>query len=183
MHFYPYAVGLPDVVNLDNLPEFTVSESEGLAEMTSHQLWLIDSGSGLYRLDIVLLPPVEFILRNAGGRSIVDSRLDQVMLLSYHSMEVSSMALVGSGELITGQVARYNVIFRAGVTYRIYVRPSRSGVDFDLQIYDENGNLVEWDVDPDSDALCLLTPVWTGPFQIVVICARGSSAYTVLVEP
>jgi hypothetical protein len=93
------------------------------------------------------------------------------------------MPLIGSGRISSGQVDRYNVLLRAGVTYRIYVRPDRSGVDFDLQIYDENNNLVQWDEDPDSDAICLVTPVWTGPFRIMVISSAGTSSYNVLIEP
>jgi hypothetical protein len=56
-------------------------------------------------------------------------------------------------------------------------------VDFDLQIYDENSNLVEWDEDPSSDAICVVTPRWTGPFSIAVISAAGTSNYNVLIEP
>jgi hypothetical protein len=93
------------------------------------------------------------------------------------------MPLVGTGALSAGQIDRYNVILRANVTYRIYVRPSRSGVDFDLRIYDENRVLVEWDEELSSDAMCHLTPVWTGPFQIAVICSSGASGYSVLIEP
>jgi hypothetical protein len=93
------------------------------------------------------------------------------------------MPLIGSGTLSTGQVDRYDVRLTAGVTYRIYVRPDRSGVDFDLQIYDQNSNLVEWDEDPSSDAICVVTPRWTGPFSIAVISAAGTSNYNVLIEP
>jgi hypothetical protein len=93
------------------------------------------------------------------------------------------MPLVGSGQLGPGQVAYYNIVLRANVTYRVYVRPNRSGVDFDLRIYDENGNLVQWDEDPASDAECFITPRWTGPFRVEVIAAFGGSGYGIIVEP
>jgi hypothetical protein len=92
------------------------------------------------------------------------------------------MSLIGSGRLSAGQSHYYDVVLSAYVTYAVYVRPHRSGTDFDLRIYDENGNLVHWDESPDSDALCLVTPRWTGLFRIMVICAAGASTYNVLVE-
>src|SRR5574342_516801 len=98
-------------------------------------------------------------------------------------MEIFYMPMVGTGRLSAGQAEQYNVVLRGNVTYRVYVRPDRSAVDFDLQVYDENANLVEWDEDPASEAFCIITPKWTGPFKIVVICAAGESGYTVLIDP
>jgi hypothetical protein len=91
--------------------------------------------------------------------------------------------LIGSGTLSRGQNDQYSVFLKGNVTYAVYVRPDRSGVDFDLHIYDQNNNLVEWDEAPDSDALCRVTPRWSGPFRLVVIAAAGSSSYKILVDP
>jgi len=93
------------------------------------------------------------------------------------------MGLIGSGTVTPGLTNSYSVVLSANVTYRIYVRPDRSGVDLDLQIYDEYGNLVQWDEDPSSDAICFITPRWTGPFRVVVLSAAGTSNYNVIVEP
>jgi hypothetical protein len=93
------------------------------------------------------------------------------------------MGVIGSGTLARGEKHLYSVALQANTTYRVYVRPSNSDVDFDLQIYDENGHLVQWDEDLASDALCYVTPRWAGPFQIAVICASGASSYSVIVEP
>jgi hypothetical protein len=93
------------------------------------------------------------------------------------------VGLIGSGRLGDGEVERYSVVLRANVTYRIYVRPDRSGVDFDLKIYDENGNLIEWDEDPASHAICLITPRWTGEFTVAVISAAGTSSYSIFIDP
>jgi len=92
------------------------------------------------------------------------------------------MSLVGSGWLSAGQSAQYDVILSANTTYTVYVRPDRSGVDFDLRIYDENGNLVQWDESPASDALCYVTPRWKGQFRIFVMCASGASNYGIVVD-
>lgn len=93
------------------------------------------------------------------------------------------MPLVGSNTLSRGQSHQYDVFLKANVTYTVYVRPDRSGVDFDLLIYDENSNLVQWDEAPDSDALCRVTPRWNGRFHLVVTSASGSSTYKILVDP
>jgi hypothetical protein len=92
------------------------------------------------------------------------------------------MSLIGSGWLSAGQTAEYDVTLSANVTYTVYVRPDRSGVDFDLRIYDENGNLVQWDESPASDAVCYVTPRWNGQFRIFVSCAAGASNYGILVD-
>lgn len=93
------------------------------------------------------------------------------------------MSLVGTGSLIAGQTEQYNVMLAANVTYTVYVRPERSSADFDLRIYDENGNLVQWDERPASDAVCYVTPRWRGLFRIIVSCAAGGSSYGVIVDP
>jgi len=92
------------------------------------------------------------------------------------------MALVGSGILGPGQAEYFDVALRGGVTYSVYVHPSEPGVDFDLYVHDENGNLITQDITTDSDAFCLITPVWTGPFRLTVTSARGLSNYNILVQ-
>jgi hypothetical protein len=92
------------------------------------------------------------------------------------------MALVGSGILGPGEAQYFEVVLRGGVTYSIYVDPDEPGVDFDLYVYDENDRLVAQDTDIDSDALCFITPRWTGPFRLVVKSARGISNYSIRVE-
>jgi hypothetical protein len=92
------------------------------------------------------------------------------------------MALVGSGVLGPGQAEYFDVALRGGVSYRVYVAPVEPGVDFDLYVYDENGNLVEQDTRTASDALCYINPRWTGPFRLKVKSARGLSGYRIRVE-
>ena len=92
------------------------------------------------------------------------------------------MALVGSGVLGPGQAEYFDVVLQSGVTYRVYVAPVEQGVDFDLYVYDENGNLVQQDASAASDALCFVTPRWTGPFRLMVKSARGLSLYQIRIE-
>jgi len=92
------------------------------------------------------------------------------------------MAIVGSGIIGPGEAEYLDVVLRGGIKYRVYVNPDEPGVDFDLFIYDENGHLVEKDNSPERDALCFVTPLWTGPFRIVVKAERGLSSYQIRVE-
>jgi hypothetical protein len=92
------------------------------------------------------------------------------------------MGLVGSGVLGPGQAEYFDVALKSGITYSVYVAPAEPGVDFDLYIHDENGNLVSQDTSTNSDALCLITPAWTGPFRLTVKAARGLSTYRIRVE-
>lgn len=92
------------------------------------------------------------------------------------------MALIGSGVLGPGQAEYFDVALQSGVRYSVYVAPSDPSVDFDLYVYDENANLITQDTTTDSNALCYVTPRWSGPFRLVVKAARGLSTYSIRVE-
>lgn len=92
------------------------------------------------------------------------------------------MALVGSGMIGPGQSEHYRVDLQAGSTYRVYVAPSVPNVDFDLYVHDENGNLITYDDSFDADALCQITPRWSGPFLMSVKSAAGAASYTISVQ-
>ena len=89
------------------------------------------------------------------------------------------MAVVATGMIGTGQSQFLDVVLEGGHTYWINVHPSEAGVDFDLHIYDQNGNVVSWDETPATDAHGTVTPVITGPFRIVVNSVEGMAAYRV----
>jgi hypothetical protein len=91
------------------------------------------------------------------------------------------MSLVGHGVLGPGQAENFDVLLQSGVTYQVYVKPTDPSVDFDLYIYDESGNVVAQDNSTSSDALCNVTPLWTGPFRLHVKCARGASYYGIAI--
>jgi hypothetical protein len=92
------------------------------------------------------------------------------------------MGLVGSGVIGPGGSEYFDVILRGGQTYAVYVQPFEPGVDFDLRIYDENGNLVTQDITTATDAYCTVMPRWTGPFRLLVSSARGASGYRIQVQ-
>jgi len=78
------------------------------------------------------------------------------------------MVIMDSGILETKDANYHEVVLKGGTTYSICVDAADADVDFDVFVYDENDNLVEDDDDDDSDALCFVTPRWTGPFQVKV---------------
>lgn len=84
-----------------------------------------------------------------------------------------------TGILAPGESVLHTLVLTGQTTYAIYMEPSIEGVDFDLNVFDENRNLVAQDVDDTSDALCFITPKWTGTFGLVVSSARGVSDYTI----
>jgi hypothetical protein len=89
------------------------------------------------------------------------------------------MSVVATGMIGTGQSQFLDVVLEGGHTYWINVHPSEAGVDFDLHIYDQNGNVVSWDETPAADAHGTVTPLITGPFRIVVNSVEGMAAYRV----
>lgn len=84
-----------------------------------------------------------------------------------------------SGYLNAGEEAHYDAVFEEGVEYSIYVEPTNPIADLDLYIVDENENLVAQDEDEDADALCTVSPLWTGSFTVVVRCDSGSTEYQI----
>lgn len=92
------------------------------------------------------------------------------------------MPLVGSGVLGPGGAEYFDVVLQSGHTYGVYVEPFDKSVDFDLHIYDENGNLISEDITYAADAYCNVTPRWTGPFRLIVNAARGAAGYRITVQ-
>jgi hypothetical protein len=92
------------------------------------------------------------------------------------------MPLVGSGVIGPGGSEYFDVLLSANHTYRVFVQPFEPSVDFDLHVYDENGNLIEEDISAAADAYCMITPRWTGPFRLIVNSHRGFSGYRIQVQ-
>mgnify|MGYP004682917257 FL=1 len=62
----------------------------------------------------------------------------------------------------------YRISFRAG-EIAIITAIGDGDTDLDLYVYDENGNLIEKDVDYSDDCVVTFTPRWTGVFVIKVV--------------
>lgn len=92
------------------------------------------------------------------------------------------MSLVGSGIIGPGGSEYFDVVLSANHTYSVLVDAFDNSVDFDLHVYDENGNLVDEDISAAADAYCTITPRWTGPFRLIVNAHRGVSSYRIQVQ-
>jgi hypothetical protein len=90
-------------------------------------------------------------------------------------------SVLDEGWLSTGQERAVYLSLDAGRSYCLGVIPADPSCDLDLCVLDENGQVVEVDQSPDSDAYCVVTPLWTGPFCVVVRAASGSSAYQLFI--
>jgi hypothetical protein len=78
----------------------------------------------------------------------------------------------------TGDESRYSTTLRGGVTYRIVLRVPW-GPDFDMAVYDENGNRVGSRTRGGScDEIVTITLLWTGRFFIRVWSFSGRGCYT-----
>ncbi len=81
-------------------------------------------------------------------------------------------AIVHRDRVIANTTDVYNVTFRGGESAIVMVIGD-GDTDLDLYIYDENGNLIDSDLDMTDNCVCTFTPRWTGNFTIK-IKNRGS---------
>ena len=86
------------------------------------------------------------------------------------------------GPLGPGESEGWEVILTGKKIYNIFVQAHEPGVDFDLYVFDENGTLIDMDDEISSSAYSSIETNWTGPFQIVIECARGFSTYQITIE-
>ena len=61
----------------------------------------------------------------------------------------------------------YEVYFKAGREVCVIV-VGDTDTDLDLYVYDENGNLIDKDIDESDLCVCSWTPKWSGEFTIQV---------------
>jgi len=66
------------------------------------------------------------------------------------------------------QSVRFETTLREGNTYKIVAAGCDDAYDVDVRVFDENGNLIDRDVDSSKVAVADVTPKWTGTYYIVV---------------
>ena len=92
----------------------------------------------------------------------------------------SEYTLIGSRtERLSGSGS--SMIFEATLTGGRNYKITLSGpwsADFDLLIYDENGNRVATGDGVTCDEILYVTPIWTGTFYFKVVSYRGSGTFT-----
>jgi hypothetical protein len=93
------------------------------------------------------------------------------------------MTVLGRGALEAGFQQDFRYVLRAGVTYTLAVQSDDVTVAFGLELFDENGILVQTSPVAGYLAACQVCPLWSGPFTVRVRCLRGCASYTLLSNP
>lgn len=78
----------------------------------------------------------------------------------------------------TGDYSLFSVTLGGDEQYMITLS-GLLGTDFDLYLYDEDGNLVASSTDYGSDETVYITPAWTGTFYVKVVSYNGSGPFTI----
>ena len=76
-----------------------------------------------------------------------------------------------TGVLRDGTYRIHSVTLRAGYSYTLAGACDDDCDDLDLQIFDENGNLIDEDLLEDDIPVVSVSPSWTGVFRVKVIMA------------
>lgn len=76
----------------------------------------------------------------------------------------------------------FDIQLSRNIRYSVLVEPQDRGVDFDLEVWDLNGNLIAADQSLHRDAVCEFTPRRTEVFRLVVKSKKGGSWFHIAVE-
>jgi hypothetical protein len=82
------------------------------------------------------------------------------------------------GTLRDGSSDWITVDLRRGGDYSILAIGDRDCRDLDLAVYDENGNLIDSDIQMDDVPVVQISPRWTGTFRVKVTMANTTAAYS-----
>jgi len=124
-------------------------------------------------LVVLMVAAAVTVVGLTGAAQILDTEAFRVSLNPFTLVYDDTDWLSGTGDSWT-----YRGTLAGHVTYKFQlVVPFPA--DFDIKIYDENGNLVAKGTRSGSDDESVtITPAWTGPFRIVVYSYSGSGFYT-----
>jgi len=88
------------------------------------------------------------------------------MLLNLADWDVRE--LYNGALLRRGQSVRFETTLWEGYSYKVVAAGCDDAYDVDIDVYDQNGNLIDGDNDSSNVAVADVTPQWTGTFYIVV---------------
>lgn len=109
-------------------------------------------------------------MKNRGMMLMAVAALSLLMSVSFAGRVGGSIAAT---DIVGARSSKYYVeTFRGGEVARVAV-VGDGDTDLDLYIYDENGNLIDYDDSLSGNCICEWTPKWTGKFTIKVV-NRGS---------
>lgn len=92
------------------------------------------------------------------------------------------MPHLGNGYLQAGMYQDIAYVLQGGAPYTFMAQSPDTAV-FDLDVFDENANKVETSPVVGALAACQLTPMWTGPFTVRVICRQGAGRFALVSQP
>lgn len=92
------------------------------------------------------------------------------------------MPFLGQGFLSVGMYQDIPYVLQAGITYTFTLQSPDSAV-FDLDLFDQNANKVDTSPVMGPVAQCEVTPLWSGPFTLRVICRQGSGRFSLMSNP
>jgi hypothetical protein len=117
---------------------------------------------------LVILVTFLFVEQSYAQQSSVRRQLNSIEDY-YESRGYSLVFSTGSNErLRNGRERSHYVRLRRRVSYTIIGVCDLDCDDLDLFAYDENGNLVDEDIETDDIPILSITPRWTGEFRIRV---------------
>jgi hypothetical protein len=79
-------------------------------------------------------------------------------------------------DLRNNQSKTLNINLRSGISYAFVGVCDEDCRDIDLQVYDENGNLVDSDTDTDDYPMVRVNPRWSGRFRVKVTMANCTAS-------
>jgi hypothetical protein len=92
------------------------------------------------------------------------------------------MPFLGQGFLSVGMYQDIPYVLQSGITYTFTIEsPDMAG--FDLDLFDQNANKVATSPVVGPVAQCIVTPFWTGPFTLRVICRGGTGRFLLVSHP
>jgi hypothetical protein len=77
-----------------------------------------------------------------------------------------------------GQSQWITLNLQGGVNYSMIAAGDRNCRDLDLSVYDENGNLIDSDIEVDDIPVLQISPRWTGTFRVKVTMANTNTSYS-----
>ncbi|MGB7712580.1 MAG: hypothetical protein WBL95_24110 [Microcoleus sp.] len=122
---------------------------------------------------IVLLTPTAALAGRFTDQ--VRGQLMQVAIsLGIGSYQLTHNPLVD--DLRNNQSETLNINLRSGTSYAFVGVCDEDCRDIDLQVYDENGNLVDSDTDTDDYPMVRVNPRWSGRFRVKVTMANCTAS-------
>jgi hypothetical protein len=92
------------------------------------------------------------------------------------------MPFLGQGFLSIGMYQDIAYALQGGIAYTFTIQSPDAAV-FDLDLFDQNANKVDTSPVMGSLAQCEVTPLWSGPFTLRILCRQGEGRFVLASNP